>query len=97
MKTVPVFSKSFFQLQDSCLAGCKFLLVKPQFCRTVLYVIIVILEIFAGHLPDRIRHFVSQNEMLLILTDRLALFYEDCCSDRELLDVHILMSSINHV
>ena len=63
-----------FQLQDSCLADCKFLLVKPQFCRTVLYVIIVILEIFAGHLSDRIKYFVSQNEILPALTDRPALF-----------------------
>ena len=64
----------FFQLQDSCLAACKFLLVKTQFCRTVLYVIIVILEIFARHLSDRIKYFVSQNEILLVLTDRPALF-----------------------
>ena len=66
--------KIFFQLQDSCLADCKFLLVKTQFCRTVLYVIIAILEIFAGHLSDRIKYFVSQNEILLVLTDRPALF-----------------------
>ena len=64
----------FFQLQDSCLADCKFLLVKRQFCKTVLYVIIVILEIFAGHLFDGIKYFVSQNEILLDLTDRPALF-----------------------
>ena len=43
-------------------------------CRTVLYVIIVILEIFAGQLSDRIKYFVSQNEFLLVLTDRPALF-----------------------
>ena len=51
-----------------------FLLDKAQFCRTVLYVIIVILEIFARHLSDRIKYFVSQNEFLLVLTDRPALF-----------------------
>ena len=51
-------------------------LVKTQFCKTVLYVIIVILEIFAGHLSDRITYFVSQNEILLVLTDRPA-FHED--------------------
>ena len=55
-----VFAKSFFQLQDSCLADCKFLLVKTQFCRTVLYVIIVILEFFDGRLSDRMKYFVSQ-------------------------------------
>ena len=70
---ITVFVKSF-QLQDSCLADCKFLLVKTHFCRTVLYVIIVIWEIFAGHLSDRIKYFVSQNKMLLVLTDRPALF-----------------------
>ena len=64
----------FFQLQDSCLADCKYLLDKTQFCRTDLYVIIVILEIFAGHLSARIKYFVSQNEYLLVLTDKLALF-----------------------
>ena len=30
--------------------------------------------IFAGHLSDRIKYFVSQNEILLVLTDRPALF-----------------------
>ena len=64
----------FFQLQYSCLANCKFLLNKTQFCRTVLYLIIVILEIFAGHLSDRIKYFISQNEYLLVLTDKQALF-----------------------
>ena len=34
----------------------------------------MILEIFAGHLSDRIKYFVSQNEILLVLTDRPALF-----------------------
>ena len=58
----------FFSCKD-----CKFLLVKTQFCRTFLYVIIVILEIFVGHLSDRIKYFVSQNEILLVLTDRPAL------------------------
>ena len=61
-----VFAKS--------LADCEFLLVKTQFCRTVLYGIIVILEIFAGHLSDRIKYFVNQNEILLVLSDRPALF-----------------------
>ena len=31
----------------------------------------VILVIFDGHLSDRIKYFVSQNEILLVLTDRL--------------------------
>ena len=66
--------KISFQLQDSCLADCKFFLVKTQFCRTVLYVIIVILEIFARHLSDRIKYFVSQSEILLVLTDRPTVF-----------------------
>ena len=74
IKSVSVFAKNFFQLQDSCLTDCQFLLVKTQFCRTVLYVIIVILVIFAGHLSDRIKYFVSQNKILLVLTDRPALF-----------------------
>ena len=34
----------------------------------------MILEIFAGHLSDRIKYFVSQNEILLVLTYRPALF-----------------------
>ena len=45
-----------------------------KFCRTVLYVIIVNLVIFAGHLSDRIKYFVSQSETFLVLTDRPALF-----------------------
>ena len=28
-------------------------------------------EFFAGHLSDRIKYFVSQNEILLVLTNRL--------------------------
>ena len=63
-----------FQLQDSCLADCKILLDKTQFCRTVLYVIIKNVVIFARHLSDKIKYFVSQNEILLVLTDRPALF-----------------------
>ena len=55
------------------LADCKILLVKTSFCRAFLHVIIVILEIFVGHLTDRIKYFVSQNEILLVLTDRRAL------------------------
>ena len=35
-----------------------------------LVVIIIIVVIFAGHLSDRIKHFVSRNEILLVLTDR---------------------------
>ena len=35
---------------------------------------IVILVICAGLLSDRIKYFVGQNEILLVLTDRLALF-----------------------
>ena len=50
-------------------------MVKTQICRTVLYAIIKILEIFAGHdLSDRIKYFVGQNKILLFLTDRPALF-----------------------
>ena len=64
----------FFQLQDSCLADCKILLDKTQFCRTVLYVIIKNVVIFVRHLSDKIKYFVSQNEILLVLTDRPALF-----------------------
>ena len=63
----------FFQLQDSCLADRKILLDKTQFCRTVLYVIKNVI-IFARHLSDKIKYFVSQNEILLVLTDRPALF-----------------------
>ena len=69
-----VFAKSFFQLQDNSLAYCKILLDKTQFCRTVLYISIKILVIFVGHLSDRIKYIVSQNEILLVLTDSLALF-----------------------
>ena len=65
----------FFPWQDSCLADCKFLLDKTQFCGTVLYVNIVILLIFAGHLSDKIKYFASQNETLLVLTGT---FREDC-------------------
>ena len=64
----------FFQLLDSCLADCKILLDKTQFCRTVLYVIIKTVVIFARHLSDKIKYFVSRNEILLVLTDRPALF-----------------------
>ena len=32
------------------------------------------MEIFAGHLSDRIKYFVSQNEILQVLTDRPPLF-----------------------
>ena len=42
------------------------------------YVVIVILEFFVGHLSDRIKYFVSQNEIMLILTDR-ALFVKTVC------------------
>ena len=73
MSLTAVFAKSFFQLQDSCLTDCKCLLDKTQCCRTVLYVSIVIWVIFARHLSDSIKYFVSQNEILLILTDRPAL------------------------
>ena len=73
MKAYPSIRKIFVQ-QDSCLTDCKFLLDKTQFCRTVLYVIIVIWVIFAGHLSDSIKYFVSQNEILLVLTDRPAIF-----------------------
>ena len=38
-----------------------------------MFYIIEILEIFARHLSDRIKYFVSQNEILLVLTDRPAL------------------------
>ena len=41
---------------------------------TGLYDIIALLEIFAGHLSDRIKYFVSQNEILLVLTNRPTLF-----------------------
>ena len=65
----------FFQLQDSCLADCKILQDKTQFCRTVLYVNITKnVVIFVRHLSDKIKYFVSQNEILLVLTDRPALF-----------------------
>ena len=64
----------FFQLQDTVWQIAFFLLDKTQFCRTVLYDIIVIMVIFVGQLSDRIRYFVSQNEILLVLTDRPALF-----------------------
>ena len=63
----------FFQLEDNCLADCKILLDKSQFCRTILYVIIVILVNFAAHLSDRI-NFVSKNEILQVLTNRPTLF-----------------------
>ena len=36
--------------------------------------LIVILKIFAGHLFDRIKYFASEKEILLVLTDRRALF-----------------------
>ena len=39
-----------------------------------LYVIIVIMVIFVGQLSDRIKYFVIQNEILLVLTNRPALF-----------------------
>ena len=61
--------KSFFRTAD-----CNFLKDKTQFCRTVLYIIIVILVISGGHLSNRIKYFVGQNEILLVLTDRQALF-----------------------
>ena len=83
-----VFAKSVL-LQDSCLVDCKFLLVKIQFCRTVLYVIIVIWEIFAGYLSDRIKYFVSQNKILLVLTDRPALYMKIDTYMYMYLEIHI--------
>ena len=65
------------------MADCKILLDKTLFCRTVLYVIIVILVIFAVHF-DRITYFVSQNEMLLVLTDRPALFVKTAHDDNQI-------------
>ena len=69
-----VFAKSFFSSRTAVWQTASFCWSKPNFCRTVLYGFIVILEIFAGHLSDRIKYFVSQNENLLDLTDRPALF-----------------------
>ena len=66
-------SRNLFPAAGHCLADRIFLLDKTQFCRTVLYDIIVIMVIFVGQLSDRIRYFVSQNEILLVLTDRPAL------------------------
>ena len=62
----------FFQIQDNCLADCHFLHDKTQFCRTVQYIIIWV--IFAGHSSNTIKYFVRQNEILLVLPDRPALF-----------------------
>ena len=73
--------KSFFQLLDSCLADCKFLLVKTLFYRTVLYVLIV-MDFVAGRLSDTIKYFVSQNKILLVLTDRPALFVKTAPGER---------------
>ena len=39
-----------------------------------LYVIILIMVIFVGQLSDKIKYFVIQNEILLVLTNRPALF-----------------------
>ena len=83
--------KIFFQLQDSCLAYCNFLQDKTKFCRTVLYVIIVILVIFAGYLFDRLKHFVRLNEILLVLTERLALFVKTAFKCQTLNGVTVLM------
>ena len=64
-----------FQLQDSCLAHCNFLQDKTQFCRTVRTICYHCnFLIIAGHLSDRIKYFVSWNEILLVLTDKPALF-----------------------
>ena len=77
MLVIPVFIQTclreiFFQLQDSCIADCKFLLVKTQFCRTLFLCYLHNFgNFFAGHLSDRIKYFVSQNEILLVLTNRL--------------------------
>ena len=61
-------------------------------CMTVLYVIIVVLIISAGHLSDRIKYFVGKNEILLVFRDRPTLFMktvmmrliklvkQNCCS-----------------
>ena len=38
---------------------------------------IVILEIFAGHLSDRIKYLVSQNELLLVLLGQTGTFRKD--------------------
>ena len=70
----------FFSCRTAVWQTASFLLVKTQFCRTVLYVIIVILEIFARHLSDRIKYFFSQNEISLVLTDRPALFVKTVTS-----------------
>ena len=61
-------SQNIFQLQDSCLADCKFLLVKTQFCRTFL----CYLHNFENFSRDicLTEYFVSQNEILLVLTNR---------------------------
>ena len=64
-----VFQKIFFELQDSCLAHCNFLQGKTQFLGQFL-VIIVVLVIFDVHLSDRVKYFVRQNEILLVLTFR---------------------------
>ena len=56
------------------MADCNFLQDKTQFCRTVLFVIIVIVVIFVVQLSDRIKYFVRQNEILLVLSDRPAHF-----------------------
>ena len=69
-----VFSKSFFSCRTAVWQTAMFCRTKPKFGRTVLYVISIISVIFVGHLSDRTKCFVRQNEILPVLTDRLALF-----------------------
>ena len=56
------------------LSGNYNFLQKLQFCRTFLYLLIVILVIFARYFSNRIKYFVRHNVILTVLSDRLALF-----------------------
>ena len=68
-KLIHSLLKIFFHLHYDCIFFAR---QKPILVD--LYVIIVIMVIFVGHLSDRIKYFVIQNEILLVLTNRPALF-----------------------